>query len=82
MKEYADWNDCYRDGNLPWDTAGPSSDRNKWTESLQFFCRSQSHLRLVAIAVRAAADALENIIGTDYSDTIYTFAAVVDGGSL
>ena len=26
MKEHADWNDCYRDGNLPWDTARPSSE--------------------------------------------------------
>jgi methyl halide transferase len=26
MKEHADWNDCYRDGNLPWDTGRPSSE--------------------------------------------------------
>jgi SAM-dependent methyltransferase len=26
MKEHTDWNDCYRDGNLPWDTGGPSSE--------------------------------------------------------
>jgi methyl halide transferase len=26
MKEHADWNDSYRDGNLPWDTGRPSSE--------------------------------------------------------
>ncbi|MBL9123051.1 MAG: methyltransferase domain-containing protein [Planctomycetaceae bacterium] len=26
MKSHADWNDCYRDGNLPWDTGHPSSE--------------------------------------------------------
>lgn len=26
MKEHSDWNDCYRDGNLPWDTGRPSSE--------------------------------------------------------
>jgi SAM-dependent methyltransferase len=25
MKEHPDWNDSYRDGNLPWDTGRPSS---------------------------------------------------------
>lgn len=26
MKEHADWNDSYRDGNLPWDTGVPSAE--------------------------------------------------------
>ena len=26
MKEHPDWNDSYRDGNLPWDTGRPSSE--------------------------------------------------------
>lgn len=26
MKEHRDWNDSYRDGNLPWDTGRPSSE--------------------------------------------------------
>ena len=26
MKEHIDWNDRYRDGNLPWDTGRPSSE--------------------------------------------------------
>lgn len=26
MKEHADWNDSYRDGNLPWDTGVPSEE--------------------------------------------------------
>src|SRR3954469_8158492 len=26
MKEQSDWNDRYRDGNLPWDTGRPSSE--------------------------------------------------------
>jgi SAM-dependent methyltransferase len=26
MKEHQDWNDCYRDGNLPWDTGQPSTE--------------------------------------------------------
>lgn len=26
MKEHADWNDSYRDGNLPWDTGRPSAE--------------------------------------------------------
>src|SRR5262249_50729465 len=26
MKEHPDWNDCYRDGSLPWDTGRPSSE--------------------------------------------------------
>ena len=26
MKEHHDWNDSYRDGNLPWDTGRPSSE--------------------------------------------------------
>lgn len=26
MKEHTDWNDCYRDGSLPWDTGRPSSE--------------------------------------------------------
>ena len=26
MKEHIDWNDSYRDGNLPWDTGRPSSE--------------------------------------------------------
>ncbi len=26
MKEHTDWNDRYRDGNLPWDTGRPSSE--------------------------------------------------------
>lgn len=26
MKQHTDWNDCYRDGNLPWDTGRPSSE--------------------------------------------------------
>lgn len=26
MKEHSDWNDCYRDGNLPWDTGRPSTE--------------------------------------------------------
>jgi hypothetical protein len=25
MKEHHDWNDSYRDGNLPWDTGLPRS---------------------------------------------------------
>lgn len=26
MKEHRDWNECYRDGNLPWDTGRPSTE--------------------------------------------------------
>ena len=26
MKEHPDWNESYRDGNLPWDTSRPSSE--------------------------------------------------------
>src|SRR4051794_2117363 len=26
MKDHPDWNDSYRDGNLPWDTGRPSSE--------------------------------------------------------
>jgi SAM-dependent methyltransferase len=34
MKEHIDWNDHYRDGNLPWDTDRPSSELQR------FFSRS------------------------------------------
>ncbi len=29
MKEHPDWNDSYRDGNLPWDTGRPSSELDR-----------------------------------------------------
>jgi hypothetical protein len=31
MKEHIDWNDSYRDGNLPWDTGRPAAFRVRRT---------------------------------------------------
>lgn len=32
MKQHVDWNNCYRDGQLPWDTGRPSSELQRVIE--------------------------------------------------